>query len=242
MRHHSIAEPAPHIVVWRYMPFHHFNDLVTSKALHLTRLDQFADKHEGYIPNPNSVPTGWDILSQAHAWAWRHITFVSCWHISPHENSLMWPSYGGVTEGVVIRSTTGKLAAIATYNISNSYIAEVIYDPWPTPIPPGGHWQLPIRKRPEFSSEMELRFVHEDIDLAVMDDFAQLGAAPPGHWPTFKKVQLDGLPLIDEIRLNPGASSDLKSRVTQSARDSGILCPISDSALTPAPIWFDPKP
>jgi hypothetical protein len=223
------------------MPFEYFKDLITSNELHLSRLDQFNDEHEGYIPSLSQVPSECEIAAQRHAWAWRYLTFASCWHISPLENSLMWPSYGGgITEGVAIRSTAGKLAEIASY-IPNSYVAAVIYDPWPNPIPPGGHWQLPIRKRPEFFSEAELRLVQEDIDLAIMDDFPQLGEAPPSHWPTFKKASFDGLPLIDEIKLNPGASSDLRSRVTMLARDARIICSINDSALKPAPIWFDPN-
>ena len=227
--------------MWRYMPFVRFNDLITSNELHLSRLDRLDDGHEGYIPSIDPATKAWEIAAQRHAWAWRHLTFVSCWHICPHENSLMWPSYGGASEGVVIRSTAGKLADIAS-SLPNSYVAAVVYDAWLSPIPPGGHWQLPIRKRPEFASEAELRIVQEDIDLASKDDFPQLGEGPPSHWPTFKRASFDGLPLIDEIRLNPVASSDLKSRVTTLARVAGITCPISDSALTPAPIWFDPNP
>jgi len=223
------------------MPFEHFKDLITSNELHLSRLDQFDDEHEGYIPSLSQVPNGCEIEAQRHAWAWRFLTFASCWHISRHENALMWPSYGGIKEGVAIRSTAGKLATIASFNIPNSYIAAVIYEPWPNPIPPGGHRQLPIRKRPEFASEAELRIVHEDIDLAIIDDFPQLREAPPSHWPTFKKSYIGELPLIDEIRLTPKASSDLRSRVTTLARDARLACSINDSALIPASIWFDPN-
>lgn len=239
MKHHSIPEPDPDLVVWRYMPLNRFENLINTKEIHLTRLDQFSDAHEGYIPASGGVPSFGEVAAQRHAWAWRHLIFASCWHIFPHENSLMWPSYGGSSGGVVIRSTAGKLADISTF-LSNSYLAAINYGPWPNPIPPGGHWQLPIRKRPEFAAEAELRVIQEDIDLMMLDDFPQLGKAPPAHWPTFKRVSFEGLPLIDEIRCYPSAPSDFRDRVEALARAANIDSAVEVSSLTPEPIWFDP--
>lgn len=240
MRPYSIPEPDPDLIVWRYITFDKFLDLINTKTIYLPRLDQFNDLHEGYIPMPNPVsPPFWDVASQRHAWAWRFITFASCWHSFEEENSLMWSPYGG-GDGVVIRSTAQKLADIAS-SMPNSYIAEVIYGPWPNPIPSGGHMELPLRKRLEFKAESELRIVVENIDLAIIDDFPQLGSNPPLHWPTYMRAPFDGLPLIDEIRLLPGALPDFNRKVADALSAAGIVAPVLSSSLDPQPIWFDPK-
>jgi len=239
MRHHSILEPDRDLVVWRYMPLNRFEDLITTNEIHLSRLDQFRDAHEGYVPTREAVPSLVEVAAQRHAWAWRHVTFASCWHIFPHENALMWPSYGGASDGVVIRSTAGKLADIATL-LPNSYVAAVNYKPWPNPVPPGELRELPTRKRPEFAAEAELRIIQEDIDLLIIDDFPQLGVIPPTHWPISKMLSFAGLPLIDEIRCNPSAPSAFSDRVAGLVSAANIDTPVSDSSLTPAPVWFDP--
>jgi hypothetical protein len=236
MRHASIPSPDPDLVVWRYMHFDKLVDLISTRTLHFARLDQFKDAHEGYIPTCDaSAPRPHEIAAQRHAWAWRFLTFASCWHIFPEENALMWPNYG--QDGVAIKSTIGKLETVALFH-SNVYVARVIYDPWPNPLPPGFHWQLPVRKRLEFASEAELRIVLEDIDLPIMGDFTQLGEAPPLHWPTFHKVTFDGLPFIDEIRTHPEASDDFRNRVIGLTLQNGFSIPILPSSLLPKPIWI----
>lgn len=74
----------------------------------------------------------------------------------------------------------------------------------------------------------------------MLDDFPQLGKAPPAHWPTFKRVSFEGLPLIDEIRCYPSAPSDFRDRVEALARAANIDSAVEVSSLTPEPIWFDP--
>jgi hypothetical protein len=222
------------------MPFNRLVDLLNTKTLHLARLDKFEDKHEGHIPLSDlSPPPFWDIAAQRHAWAWRFLTFVNCWHAFPEENSLMWSSYAA-GDGVVIKSTAGKLADI-TLGQPNGYTAKVIYGPWPNPIPAGGHLELPLRKRTEFTAESELRIVVEDIDLMILDDFPQLGNLPPSDWRTCIKASFDGLPLIDEIRLRPGSSASFKDDVIEVVSASGIVAPVLESTLASAPTWFDPS-
>jgi len=242
MRPLSIAKPERDLVIWRYLPFNHFEDLIATKEIFLPRIDQFEknDKHEGYVPMANTTaPAPHEIAAQRHAWAWRFLYFASCWHIGSNENVLMWPSYGQGT-GVVVKSTAGKLEDIVSFQ-PNAYTACVIYEDWPNPVPPGLLWQMPIRKRPEFYAEAELRIVMEDIDLMIMDDFPRIGNQPPANWPKFHRASFDGLPLIDEIRVKPGASAEFIDRVVQTTKFHGIEAPVRESRLAVKPVWVDPN-
>jgi hypothetical protein len=47
---------------------------------------------------------------------YRESTYISCWNRAPSTSLAMWEMYGGGREAVVVRSTTGKLAALLTEN------------------------------------------------------------------------------------------------------------------------------
>jgi hypothetical protein len=40
----------PELAIWRYIPYSRWVDLVETKELHFTRLDQYTDEWEGLLP------------------------------------------------------------------------------------------------------------------------------------------------------------------------------------------------
>ena len=124
--------PAPDTVIWHYISFDHFKELLKNNALWLTRLDkQRLDKSDGMYSEANFrqwTPTVQKLLDKAGftvkaakndepqlQWAneiLRQRAFIHCWSIRPKESALMWNlCVPNNPHSIAIRSTVGRLSS-----------------------------------------------------------------------------------------------------------------------------------
>lgn len=141
-------------VIWRYLSYPKLLSLLSTQELRFTRADDFTDPLEGYLPQ--KTMRRWMEEAQqsnqetAQAWDWgdevdlvkglmeknpieviqhqRKLGFVSCWNADSKEREELWNDYTPGGEGVVIKSTVGRLEqAIQDISLDNLAIGEVRY-------------------------------------------------------------------------------------------------------------------
>lgn len=119
-------------VLWRYLSFSRFKQLVESKELFFSRTDLFSDFREGALPaktaekdfNSIKAQTGnaaeaaglINILGALNGMASKN-WYASCWNENTVESNLMWRSYGGPRPAdgvdfqfkVAIKTTVGNV-------------------------------------------------------------------------------------------------------------------------------------
>lgn len=115
-------------LVWRYMDFVKYVSMISSGALHFSRVDKLGDPFEGSLTRrefqiiklnaeqaerAGNLPIFWhgkyfEVLM--HSWrAAKKEHYISCWHMNPNESEAMWKLYMASTFGVAIQSKYSKL-------------------------------------------------------------------------------------------------------------------------------------
>ena len=97
--------------LWRYMSFLKFVDLLQRRCLWFTRLDQFQDPYEGFLPEiisgrscgePRTVQPDFAYDS------WRKTACANSWYMSDYESAAMWDLYSK-DGGVAVTSRVSRL-------------------------------------------------------------------------------------------------------------------------------------
>lgn len=103
--------------IWRYMVLEQFVDLVESKTLRFTSIDQYPDQYEGHntmvgkiVANLQSDSAGLAVWSDNLINAFiRESSYVNCWAEGPAENAAFWEIKGTCGTAVAIRSNYSGL-------------------------------------------------------------------------------------------------------------------------------------
>ncbi len=152
-KEHKYFEPLEdNHIIWRYMDFTKFIDLINKKKLFFCRIDKLQDKFEGSTTNSNLINAennmykglqnynmpldtqencvkGRQLFNKYLHEIWvRKSNFVNCWHINEIESSAMWDVYCGRGNGIAIKSTFGRLKRAFDKFEKNVYIGKVNYD------------------------------------------------------------------------------------------------------------------
>jgi hypothetical protein len=172
---HPVFVPPPDekTTVWRYMDLAKFVLLIEHSGLYFPRADLLGDPHEGALPAA-SVANREALIryseeKSGQEWVWApgidpaapakiHLsqTFVSCWNLSDHEDTLLWYAYG---RGVAVRSTYASLRDCLRCE-EPVYIGCVRYIDYRTQdFPADNTYQAILHKRRFFEGEHELRAV-----------------------------------------------------------------------------------
>jgi hypothetical protein len=110
--------PPPPLMVWRYLDWFKFEDLVVNRRLYFRRANCLDDHMEGSFSEGNrQFQTAlWQRFHEAYSIRRnheqerrineqiRHRVFINCWHVNEHESATMWRLYTKSPESVVIRS------------------------------------------------------------------------------------------------------------------------------------------
>jgi hypothetical protein len=108
-------------IVWRYLSFKRFVEILQTHALWFPRPVRFEDQWEGRFPpsymkrtrqfaDARNIPFEEFCLDfrkrlQRH----RYAHFVSCWQANDHESDAMWRLYAPAGTGIAIQSTVGDV-------------------------------------------------------------------------------------------------------------------------------------
>jgi hypothetical protein len=137
----------PDKIIYRYMDFAKFANLLQTGRLHFHQAADFGDRFEGSVPEiideardleyqraveaGEMRPEGHDIHAEINK-CLRRFTYLSCWHLKEDESVAMWDKYGGSDRAVAIQTTVGDFSRALTgdeddYDI---YFGEVDYRPY----------------------------------------------------------------------------------------------------------------
>jgi hypothetical protein len=166
------------------MDFPRLMALLEHRSLHLSRLEDFADKYEGFVNclteedhyditnDGNMVRVAADQLNSRNrensakfknfVAPWSKALFkatgVNCWRIDCNESHAMWRVFGETDLSVAVQSTVGRLVRSIEPNDHTMFIGAVQYiDYAKTKIPITNMLNPIFHKSEYFSDERELR-------------------------------------------------------------------------------------
>lgn len=202
-----------------------FESMVQNKGLYFTRADMLGDDFEGSYPLKNvenrpetfanlGLPEqNWDNVT-AYFEKLRCATACNCWFKKEYESAVMWRSFTGWQEGVLIQSTFGKLAACldaSDIDKEQLHVGRVKYLDYDSDTIPEWNALAPfIHKRRFYDDEHEVRAI-------VLPPLGGEGALIPD---VSKEIQGNGqfyeielANLIDKIYVAPGADDGYRDQV-----------------------------
>ena len=257
--HACFDQPPADAILWRYMDFAKFVDLVERRRLYFAALHKMEDNFEGRYCRPavehmrdtdsrTSVSgrmvlgTTTSMLGGAHNTAKkmeaqaRRLVCVSCWHWNQHESSAMWKLYLSAGEGVAIRTTFGRVVDSFADFPGVVYAGRVQYiDYAHDPMPFNNLLAPAVYKRKSFEHEHEVR-------LAWVSPHGDNGYDGPPVGEAGFNLSGFGLPvntdaLIEQVFVAPTAPRWLVDLVGRVSRTYGGNWPVVQSDLYQDPLW-----
>lgn len=217
----NIEEPHGNTILWRYMSFQKFIDLLINSQLFFSNLSKLTDMYEGTVYNSNlkiedtkaSKNDNYDpfsnFLKKTDLERLKQLTLVNCWTMQRHESYALWKIYGGKEPGVAIRTTVARLKN----SINNTkqdidediLLAKVKYqnrldDSF-------SRIEATITKREFYDFENEIRLIIFNYPQS------EGGYQVPYDIATGKKVNIDLSRLIDGIYISPFSNSSYKTNI-----------------------------
>ena len=173
--HPTCETPNDDVMIWRYIKdeiividginIDVVPNMLETNCLHFTRADQFLDEWEG-TPSIKDFPM-YDLLNKC-----RKRTAINCWSINDFESNLMWETYVGKKDGIVIQSSIGRLRDIFKKSVGNDeYIGKVEYSKSIGDFPTETNRLQPVlRKRIQYEGEAEVRVISIKQNDGVFDE------------------------------------------------------------------------
>lgn len=242
----GVGMPGKNVSLWRYMSLSKLLNLLQSRALWLTRVDQLieADPYEGslpfiYDPGDNSdrvfeqrekkfnLAAGSGKAMHANMVASfknnRTKTFVSCWHNAKTDNDAMWRLYGAEKDGsVCVQTTVSRVINQLPSWVSIGTVDYTSYDePWNVPL---NAYTPFFRKRLCFQHENEVRLL---VNSELVDLPFKIGAAETGI-----RVPIDPENFLLRIYVSPTAPSWFESVVAGVIKDLHLRLPVGPAPMS----------
>lgn len=219
-KHPAFSEPNEDIKVWKYMDLWKFDDLLSTKCLFFSRIDEFDDSFEGRSSN------------ELHSFfeTWKERTYANCWNQNDCESNLMWKVYvedffkcPEHSKGIVIQSSFTRLCQCFKNSKIDQYISEVTYDN--SILKPETNTLIPFfRKRKEFENEKEIRAIVQIMDIEENNPEKSI------------HVNVNLAELIENIYISPHSSHDFITEVKKVASKYNLEKSIKESELLCRPI------
>ncbi len=121
---HLFHTPENDTVVWRYIDFTKFVDLITSSNLFFCRSDKFDDPYEGMFLLKDYDETKNMLQGQELT---KKFYFLNCWHINNNQSDAMWKIFLDTKNGIAIKTTVGKIIKSLEKSKDNIYISKIYY-------------------------------------------------------------------------------------------------------------------
>ena len=231
----GIGQPKDKDIVWLYMSFEKFANVLATESLFFSRADKYDDKFEGYIPE--SIKVFYESAGiRIDPNSFRPYVMCNCWHHSNEESMAMWDKYHLRNNGIAIKTTLGNLKNslpdepnifigqieyIENHNQieipENPSIASLVYSPY-------------FYKRKPFAYEQEVRAI---IDIASIprDD-------PDDPYEFGKPLEINVQTLIDEnseVIVSPHADEWIAGTLELIVNRCGFQFPVDQSKLLDPP-------
>ena len=242
--------PDRNATIWRYMDLAKFVSLLEKRALFFNRSDLFDDRFEGSYPAGAAVeaalprmvldfagdPSLPERVEKANQWSswrkqFRESVLVNCWHINEHESAAMWKLYAD--KGISIKSTVQRLID-AIRCAEEVHVGAIQYRDYDyATFPSMNVFHACVSKRKSFEHEQELRAIIWDKDRF---------AGPSGSYPVHKRdrgtyAATDPDRLVEEIRVLPGAHTDILESVASICTKYRLKKEVRQSRLDDTPLY-----
>jgi hypothetical protein len=163
----GVEDPPDDTVIWRYLSFFSFEELVRLKKLRFHRADRFQDPLEGTLTEKEMeerrAASGLSPLEKLSVLT-RQFAFVSCWRESDHESMAMWERYNRGEGTVAIKSTVGRLKSLLQKQREMCCVGKVNYVHRPTYSEQEVGPTVVFRKDISYDFEKEVRGVIFDAE------------------------------------------------------------------------------
>ncbi len=228
---------SPQLKIWRYLTPSKFLALLDDRSLFFPNTELFEDPFEGAYPDANralqdhifaNYPVTEDQQKAARDfYKWnKHLTFVSCWHLSEHESDALWKIYGKTEKAVLIQSTYLRLKSCLPNYV---HIHPVTYIDYKVDRIPNGHSMYPFFfKRREFKYENELRAATGD--LPISDHVRRVRISDNG-W----SFPINVNKLIESVYVAPECPEETYICIKNASLQRGLVAPVLPSSLDAQP-------
>lgn len=207
----------------RYISLTKFISMLAKSSLFFSRISKLEDPYEGTYPkrtNDEVFIEMTDLLNQGQFGPavtentikegiekrnlfdskLREITCVNCWHKFERENYLLWKSYSGTDDGIMILSRYEKLYFQLEQKVEKFTISRIDYHNYENVYLGNYNTNIAFINKPHFySDEEEIRAIHEVSHIKWEHNWSEEECANGVYF----NVDLDQL--IDEIRIAPFA-------------------------------------
>lgn len=247
----GVEIPGPNTTLWRYMSLSKLMEMLQTRTIWFSRVDQLiaSDPYEGSLPflaptadqsnsarreaefeeRHNFVAGSLATMREMHRESFireRKKTYVSCWHSGLTDNDAMWRLYGAEKDGsVCVKTTASRLLPQLPNWINAGRVKYVSYhERWPE----NSNVYLPyFRKRTCFEHEREVRLLFNNSVDPVPVDFK---AEAIGY-----RVQFDPGSAFQTIYISPTAPSWFEGVVAENVKHLHMHIPVE-----PAPMALKP--
>jgi hypothetical protein len=176
----DVVTPPDDAIVWRYLSFFGFVEMIQRRKLRFTRADKFKDPLEGTQTDAESSAltvefANVDIKELPPPLLFNHLapvgSFVSCWREGAQESMAMWDLYNRGNGTVAVASTIGLLKEVLTQEslkdeLELCSLGRVRYVPWESHRDPSiDPLSICFRKDLSYEHESEVRAVIHRWDL-----------------------------------------------------------------------------
>lgn len=214
------------MILWRYMDFSKFVNMLTTDCIWFNRIDKFEDKYECTYPSANKIkrkeiygdttPIPQEIYDAIEGYG-KNRLFVSCFHCNEYESSAMWKIYSK-DAGVAIKTTAKRLKDCFNNEERDIEITKVCYIDFDKDFMPEGnvfYWGMHKRQSFEYEKEVRCFFLNQDTIIDV-----------PGVY-----ITVDFAKLVEEIYISPDAPSYMQFTVENLLKRFGYNIPVIKSQL-----------
>jgi len=167
--------PSISTMIWRYMKFYKFEDLVQHRKLYFRRIIDSEDKFEASVPCHSKYNTLRAITVNEEPMTgvrgFGRFQFINCWSIDNYESDALWRLYIQDKNGIAIQTTVGDLLTSLSNSPLDIRIGKVKYIDHSTYCyKEHDHLKPMFFKSMQFRYENELRLI-TTIDLSRIHDY-----------------------------------------------------------------------
>ena len=226
--------PKDEEIVYRYMPFYKFENLVSSKELYLSRGDRF-DKEDPYEGAETKVGTSLRrTVYDNNAFEEntrlyernRSCVAINSWYVGDLESREMWEKFAGETDSIAIRTRVEKIRSallawdryLCVRKIEYAENHDEEFTKCGCPFFP-----FSIKRKKKFDDENELRIIFGEGKgcIAGSPQYKARKIASKG-----KRISVDPSILIGEIVLSPKSTTAvLEEKVRNIFKNAGLHVP-----------------
>ena len=231
------------LIIWRYMDFEKFLNLINQQALYFCRVDKLGDGYEGIVQP--AIIERWKKEFQDEFDAkgisddsfiksigednllWRTCTMVNCWTMEQNESVAMWKMYAKNNLGIAIKTNFRNLKNAFNQIEEEILISQVKYTKYDDISMSHKNFLFPmINKNLYYQFEKEVRcFI---LAVQKIDGVSQ---------PLYERGVLISTSLntlIESIYLAPNAPEAYEKVINHILTDAGLEVPIVRSRIDDA--------